>query len=101
MSSTISTVFILAFSLFSSYFALSLCRIGAFDFLFVLCSLRLFNVPYTFLKCLWMLKGQSCLEGSTFALFHFQAEQNFEAIHQSLLKSCSSSLLNLRNGPLM
>ena len=33
MSNTISTLFILASSLSSSYFALSLCRIGAFDFL--------------------------------------------------------------------
>ena len=33
MSNTISTIFILTFSLSSSYFALSLCRIGAFDFL--------------------------------------------------------------------
>ena len=33
VSNTISTVFILDFSLSSSYFAFSLCRIGAFDFL--------------------------------------------------------------------
>ena len=32
MSNTISTVFILDFSLCRSYFALSLCRICAFDF---------------------------------------------------------------------
>ena len=51
MSNTISTIFILAFSLSSSYFALSLCRIGAFDFLFsfmllkvVQCYLHLFEV---------------------------------------------------------
>ena len=34
VSNTISTMFILAFSLSSSYFALSLCRTHAFDFLF-------------------------------------------------------------------
>ena len=51
MSNTISTVFMLAFSLSSSYFSLSLCRIGAFDFLFcfyalegVQCSLHLSEV---------------------------------------------------------
>ena len=51
LSNTINTVFILAFSLSTSYFALSLCRIGAFDFLFcfmllkvVQCSLHLFEV---------------------------------------------------------
>ena len=33
VSNTISTMFILAFSLSSSYFALSLYRTGAFDFL--------------------------------------------------------------------
>ena len=44
-------VLILAFSLSSSYFALSLCRIGAFEFLLcfmllkvVQCSLHLFEV---------------------------------------------------------
>ena len=46
-----------------------------------------------------MLRGQPCFEGSTYARFHFQAEPNFESIRQSLLKSCSSSLLNLRNSP--
>ena len=45
-----------------------------------------------------MLSGQPCFEESTLAHFHFQAEPNFEAIHQSLLKSCSSFLVNLRNG---
>ena len=51
VSNTISTVFILVFSLSSSYFSLSLCRIGAFDFIFVSmllkvvqCSLHLFEV---------------------------------------------------------
>ena len=49
VSNTISTVFILAFGLSSSYFTLSLCRISAFDILFyfmhlkvVQCSLHLF-----------------------------------------------------------
>ena len=52
MSNTISTVFILASSLSSLHFALSLCRTGAFDFLFYFyayevaqCSLHLFEVP--------------------------------------------------------
>ena len=40
VSNTISTVFILAFSLSSSYFALSLFRIGAFDFLFCFYALE-------------------------------------------------------------
>ena len=40
MSNIISTVFILAFSLYSSYFALSLCRIGTFDFLFCFYALE-------------------------------------------------------------
>ena len=51
MSNTISTVFILAFSLSISYFALSLCRIGALDFLYVSmllkivqCSFHIFEV---------------------------------------------------------
>ena len=51
LSNTISTIFILACSLSSSYFSLSLCKIGAFDFLFcfmlfkvVQCSLHLFEV---------------------------------------------------------
>ena len=51
MSNTISTTFILAFNLSSSYFVLSLCRTGAFDFLFYFmlvkvaqCSLHLFEV---------------------------------------------------------
>ena len=49
MSNTISTVFILAFSLSSSYFALSLCRIGAFDFLFYFYALEgcsMFLAPF-------------------------------------------------------
>ena len=54
MSKTISIALILAFSLSSSYFALSLCRTGAFDFFFFFffmlvkvaqCSLHLFEVP--------------------------------------------------------
>ena len=49
VSNTISAVFILAFSLSSSYFALSLCRIGAFDCLFCFYALEgcsLFLTPF-------------------------------------------------------
>ena len=40
ISNTISIVFILVFILSSSFFALSLCRIGAFDFLFCFYALK-------------------------------------------------------------
>ena len=49
LSNTISPVFILAFSLSSLYCALSLCRIGAFDFLFCFYALEgcsLFLAPF-------------------------------------------------------
>ena len=44
MSNTISTIIILDFSLSSSYFALSLCRIGAFDFMFYFYALEGFSM---------------------------------------------------------
>ena len=56
LSNTISTVFILAFSLSSSYFAFSLCKIGAFDFLFCFYSLEgcsMFLAPFlSVFRCL-------------------------------------------------
>ena len=49
LSNTISTIFILACTLSSSYFALSLCRIGSFDFLFYFYALEgclMFLAPF-------------------------------------------------------
>ena len=49
MSNIISTIFILAFSLSSSYFDFSLCRIGAFDFIlcfYVLEGCSMFLAPF-------------------------------------------------------